>query len=330
MLPIIPNKLKQGDEIRVIAPSRSLAIITEQTRKIANQRFEDLGLKLSFGQHVIESDVFYSSSIKSRLHDLHEAFHDKNIKAIFTVLGGYNVNQLLDGIDYQLIASNPKILCGYSDITALQNAIYAKTGLVTYSGPHYSSLGMEQGIDWSLDYLIKCLFNEAPYIIEASTQWSDDAWFLDQTNRHFMSNDGHWIIQPGEAKGTILGANLCTLNLLQGSAFMPSLENSILFLEDDALTGNESAVIFDRDLQSLIQQPGFEGVKGLIIGRFQKASHICCDLLKTIIQNKKELRNMPIIANVDFGHTDPMITFPIGGTIQIEAAEQTKLTILSH
>jgi muramoyltetrapeptide carboxypeptidase len=326
----IPDKLKKGDEIRVIAPSRSLAIISEHTRKIANQRFEDLGLKLSFGQHVMDSDVFHSSSIKARLHDLHEAFQDKNIKAIFTVIGGYNVNQLLDGIDYQLIAANPKVLCGYSDITALQNAIYAKTGLVTYSGLHYSSLGMEQGMAWSLDYLKKCLFNEDSYTIEASPKWSDDAWFLDQNNRHFMPNKGHWILQPGKAQGTILGANLCTFNLLQGTAYMPSLENSILFLEDDALTGDDTAVTFDRDLQSLIQQPGFEGVRGLIIGRFQQASHISLEILKTIIQNKKELKNMPIVANVDFGHTDPMITFPIGGTIQIEAADEAKLIVLSH
>lgn len=327
---IIPDKLKQGDEVRVIAPSRSLAITSEQTRKIANQRFESLGLKLSFGQHVMDCDIFNSSSIKARLNDLHDAFQDKHIKAIFTVIGGYNVNQLLDGIDYQLIASNPKVLCGYSDITALQNAIYAKTGLVTYSGLHYSSLGMEQNIAWSLDYLKKCLFNEDSYTIEASSTWSDDAWFLDQNNRHFMPNEGHWILQPGKAQGTIVGANLCTFNLLQGTTYMPSLENSILFLEDDALTGSDTAVNFDRDLQSLIQQPGFNGVKGLIIGRFQQASHLSLDLLKTIIGNKKELKNMPIIANVDFGHTDPMITFPIGGTVQINTADKDKIIILSH
>jgi muramoyltetrapeptide carboxypeptidase len=124
-----------------------------------------------------------------------------------------------------------------------------------------------------------------------------------------MPNDGYWILQPGEAKGTILGANLCTLNLLQGTSYMPSLENAILFLEDDALTGSYTTVTFDRDLQSLIHQPGFEKVKGLMIGRFQQSSHMSLDLLKTIVQNKKELKEMPIIANVDFGHTDPIDYF---------------------
>ncbi|MBX2901899.1 MAG: hypothetical protein KF775_19795 [Cyclobacteriaceae bacterium] len=98
----------------------------------------------------------------------------------------------------------------------------------------------------------------------------------------------------------------------------------------DALTGGYTAVTFDRDLQSLIHQPGFEQVKALMIGRFQQSSHMSLDLLKTMVQNKKELKGMPIIANVDFGHTDPMITFPIGGTILIEAGQKAKLMILNH
>lgn len=327
---VIPNKLKKGDLVRVIAPSRSLAILSEETKRIANQRFENLGLRLSFGHHVSDCDMFQSSSIQARLNDLHDAFRDNEVKAIFTVIGGYNVNQLLDEIDYELIAANPKILCGYSDITALQNAIYAKTGLLTYSGPHYSTLGMEQGIDWSLDYLKKCLFSDASFTIEPSLHWSDDTWYLDQNNRRFMPHEGPWVIQKGEAEGTILGANLCTFNLLQGTSYMPALKNTIIFLEEDALTAGETAVVFDRDLQSLVQQSGFEGVQGVVIGRFQQSSAMSYERLKMIVQNKKELQNLPVIANVDFGHTDPMITFPIGGKIKIIAEKDVRMTVLQH
>lgn len=330
MQAIIPNKLKEDDEVRIIAPSRSMAILSEHTKEIASQRFKDLGLDLTFAHHVMDCDLFHSSSIQGRLDDLHKAFRDKQVKAIFTVIGGYNVNQLLDKIDYDLIAANPKILCGYSDITALQNAIYAKTGLVTYSGPHYSTLGMERGMAWSVDYLKKCLFSETPFIIEPSIQWSDDAWYLDQNERHFMPNEGYWQLQKGEAEGTIVGANLCTFNLLQGTAYMPSLQDTVLFLEEDALTAGETAVTFDRDLQSLVQQPMFEHVRGLIIGRFQRASRMSFEILKTIIQNKKELHGIPIVANVDFGHTDPMITFPIGGIISVVVAEDVKMEVLMH
>ncbi len=328
---MIPNKLIPGDEIRVIAPSGSMAILSQETKDTANQRFKELGLELTFGQHVMEIDDFHSSSIQSRLDDLHAAFRDKNVKGIFTVIGGYNVNQLLDHIDYALVKNNPKILCGYSDITALQNTIFAKTGLVTYSGPHYSTFGIQQGFDWTLDYIRKCFFSNESYHINPSSYWSDDAWYLDQSQRHFMPNEGFWVIHEGNAEGNIIGANLCTLNLLQGTTFMPSLKNAILFLEEDALAGEFTPGSFDRDLQSLIHLPNFTEVKGLLIGRFQMQSNMTRELLQKIINSKKELAHIPIIANIDFGHTDPMITFPIGGNILINATQSNiKITVLSH
>jgi len=123
---IIPPKIKEGDEIRIIAPSRSMSILSEDIKKIAQERLEKLGFNVSFGRNVNESDDFNSSSIKSRIEDIHDAFKDKNVKAILTVIGGFNSNQLLNSIDWNLIKNNPKILCGYSDISALQNSIFKK------------------------------------------------------------------------------------------------------------------------------------------------------------------------------------------------------------
>ncbi len=121
----------------------SYSIFSEELKNIANKRFEDLDLKLTFGKHINEKNEFTSLSIESRIEDLHDAFQDKNVKAIFTAIGGANSNQLLKYIDWELIKNNPKIFCGFSDITALNNAIYIKTGLVTYSGPHYSTFGQK-------------------------------------------------------------------------------------------------------------------------------------------------------------------------------------------
>src|SRR3989338_11036057 len=131
----------------------------------------------------------------------------------------------------------------------------------------------------------------------------------DQQNRTFYDNEGYWSINEGETEGIIVGANLCTFNLLQGTEFMPDLKNTVLFLEDDYESVSHT---FDRDLQSLIHQPNFSGVKGLVIGRFQKKSKMTNELLTKIIKTKKELNSLPVIANVDFGHTTPIITFPIG------------------
>ncbi|MFH0712910.1 MAG: S66 peptidase family protein [Candidatus Jorgensenbacteria bacterium] len=323
-----PTKLKAGDEVRVIAPSRSLAIISEESRKIANDRFLSLGLKLSFGKHSEEKDEFSSSNVKSRVEDLHDAFRDKNVKAIITVIGGFNSNQLLKYLDWDLIKNNPKIFCGYSDITALNNAIFAKTGLISYSGPHYSTFGQELYFDYTLEYFKKCLFSENQLAIIPSEQWSDDSWYKNQRERNLIKNGGFFVINEGTASGTILGANLCTFNLLQGTEYFPNLQDSILFIEDDEELLPHT---FDRDLQSLVHLPSFGGVKGIVIGRFQKASGITNELLVKIIKTKNDLDKLPVIANIDFGHTDPKITFPIGGEASlIVEGKSIKLELTKH
>jgi len=328
---IIPPKLKKGDEIRIVAPSRSMAIISEDGRKTAQEKLEKLGFKISFGKNVEESDEFSSSSIKSRIEDLHEAFEDKNVKAIFAVIGGFNSNQLLSYINWDLIKNNPKIFCGYSDITALQNAIFKKTGLVTYSGPHFSTFAMKKGFEYIEEYFKKCLIEEGDFEIKASEEWSEDAWYMNQENRNFKKNKGYIVINKGKAKGTIIGANLCTFNLLQGTEFIPDFEDTILFIEDCVEGQDEFVLHFDRNLQSIIHQPGFESVKGIVIGRFESNSGMTQEKLIKIIKTKKELDNLPIIAYADFGHTFPMITLPIGGKVEIEAKDnKIKILIKEH
>lgn len=325
---IIPNKLSKGDKIAVIAPSRSLSIIGRENIQYAIDRLKTLGLEVEISKHAMEIDEFSSSSVKSRIEDLEWAFSDKKIKGVLTVIGGFNSNELLDDIDFDLIKKNPKPLCGYSDITILNNSILAKTNIVSYYGPHFSTFGMLRGNEYTVEYFKKCLISKEPYNIIESKEWSDDQWYKDQENRKFLRNEGYKIINPGSAEGTIIGGNLNTLNLLQGTEYMPSLENSILFLEDDEAT---TPAIFARDLQSTIHQPGFEGVKGIVIGRFQINTQMTDALLRKIIKTKKELDNIPVISNVDFGHTTPMATFPIGGTAKISVDENgVSITIRDH
>jgi len=328
---IIPPKLKRGDTIMVIAPSRSLGIISEDIQEVARTRFDDLGLKVLFSNNVKERDIFDSSSIQSRVNDLHQAFADSNIKAVFSIIGGFNSNQLLKYIDWRIIENNPKIFCGYSDVTILLNAIFQKIGLVTYYGPHYSSFGQKLHFEYMLDYFKKCLMIAESFEVKSSEYWSDDSWYKDQANRNLIKNEGWQILNPGQADGTSVGGNLCTLNLLQGTEFFPDLNNGILFLEEDDLVGGNAAVEFDRNLQSLIQHPQFEQIRGIVIGRFQKLSKMTIEKMKFIIKSKEELKNLPVIAGVDFGHSDPRITFPIGGRVKIFAkGEEAKLEILEH
>ncbi len=318
---MIPNKLKTGDEVRVIAPSRSMKIINNETREIANKRLNELGLKVTFGKNTELCDEFTSSSIEARIEDIHEAFNDKNVKAILTVIGGFNSNQLLKHIDYDLIKNNPKIFCGFSDITALSNAIYAKTGLITYSGPHYSSFGMKYGFDYTLDYFKKIFFSDNKIEIASSDVWSNDAWFINQEDRNFNKNRGMFTINQGNAKGKIIGGNLSTFLLLLGTEFMPKFdEDTILFIENDStVSGSIYMLEFDRMLQAIIQQPGFNNVRGIVLGRAEKSSDMTQEKWNMMIKNKSELKNIPIIADADFGHTTPLFTFPIGGIATIDA-----------
>ena len=158
---IYPAKLRRGDQIRIVAPSCSRAMVTEHDHiPIIEERFAELGLSLSYGAHVDERDAFDSSAVGSRVADLHAAFADPAVAAIMTVIGGYNSNELLPSLDWELIRANPKIFCGYSDITALQGAILARAGLVTYCGPHWSSFGMARHFGQTLHWFTACLFSD--------------------------------------------------------------------------------------------------------------------------------------------------------------------------
>lgn len=328
---VLPTKLKKGDEIRVISPSFSLSIVSNENRNLAIKRLTAMDFQVTFSKHAEEIDRFASSSISSRVQDLHEAFRDPNVKAILTTLGGYNSNGLLKHLDYDLIRENPKFFCGYSDITALNNAIYTKTGLVTYSGPHFSSFGMEKGLEYTTDYFLKCLTSNDSIEILPSETWSDDSWYIDQENRAFIKNEGYVSIQEGEATGDIIGGNMSTLNLLQGTPYMPSLRDKVLFLEEDSLTGKATLKTFDRYLHSLMGQQDFEHIKGIVIGRMQKDAECTIEDIQEMFASKSELTHIPIIANASFGHTTPIFTFPIGGRAKIISTKgNSSITILTH
>lgn len=313
---IIPEKLQYGDEIRIIAPSRSASILSEQGIEKAKLKLEELGLVVSFGKHIFESGLDHSASIEHRVKDLHEAFQDQNVKGILTVIGGFNSNDLLPYLDYECIQKNPKVFCGYSDITALATAITAKTGLITYSGPHFSSFHMEQLQDYQTEFFRNCLMQSNPYRITPSLEWSDDAWFLDQEDRNLETTE--WkVYNEGQTRAQLFGGNLCTLNLLQGTSYMPNLENTILFIEDDEMTIPET---FARDLSSLFQSAG--KINGLVVGRFQRESKMTEEHLIFIFDKLPSLKSIPVLYDVDFGHTQPTFTFPIGGRIELTSKDK--------
>ena len=310
---MIASKLQKGDEIRVIAPSRSLNVVRDTIFNSALEYLENKGYRITFADNSRNIEYANSASIEERIEDLHNAFSDKNVKAILTAIGGFNVNQILEYIDYSIIKNNPKILCGYSDITALLNAVYAKTGLITYHGPHFSSFGFEQNKDYTNVFFEKCVAQQNDYFVTPS-----------------IEADKYIVIQEGNCEGTIIGGNLCTLNLLQGTDFMPDLQNTILFIEDDNIMGDFFIPEFERNLQSLLQVKSAK-INAIVFGRFSEDCKMNVEAITQIVKNKKILKNIPIIFNADFGHIFPFFTFPIGGTAKISATgNQVEIIIQKH
>lgn len=294
-------------------------MVKEDVRRAAQVQLEERGYRVSFAEHVMDVQALRSATMEDRLADFHAALDDPDIDMILAARGGFNVNQLLPFIDFDKVRKARKIICGHSDITALVNAIWARSGLVAYLGPNFSTLGMILGAEYTWGSFVRSLGQPTSFTIDRSDAWSDDKWQEDQENRTFEVNEGPWVMREGQATGTIIGGNLCTLNLLQGTPFMPSLEGAVLFLEDDALTGAYTAHEFDRNLESLLQVPGSQEIQGLVLGRFQKKSEVTQGVLEDVISRKRWLKNIPVIANVDFGHTSPQATIPIGATAMIEA-----------
>ncbi len=319
---ITPKKLKSGDEVRILSLAQSASIINLDILEKSKKQLESLGLRVSYGKRIFNIEALNSLNNNDKILDLHEAFADNNVKAIFAAIGGFDSNQILDDIDWSIISKNPKIFAGFSDITVLNHAIFAQTGLVTYAAPNFYCLGLPPEADYSLAYLQKCIFEKENYIIEDSCKYYDYPWkYDDYSDRPPIKNIGSKVISPGKAGGILMGGTMCSLNLLNGTPYMPIInEDIVLMIEDD---GHDSIpVTFERNLKSISQQKYFNNVKCILIGRFQNDTLMTKEILNNIIQRNKALRNIPIAYNLDFGHTDPKFTYPIGGRAIVEISDK--------
>ena len=259
---------------------------------------------------------------------MHEAFMDENVKCILAAIGGFNSNQLLGKINWQIIKDNPKIFGGFSDITVLNHAILAKTRLVTYAMPNFYCFGLPPEADYSLEYFRRCLFldQSAEFIVQQSEIFYDLPWNYDETSlRQALKNNGPRVVQSGSAKGVMIGGNLCSLNLLNGTEYFPKVEGDIILcIEDDSY--DSITETFERHVQALMQQPFFRQVKAILVGRFQVESRATVDMISDTILSKNIDPTIPVVVNLDFGHTDPKFTYPVGGKCKVVSGSNIKIT----
>ena len=306
------KRLKKGDHIRVVSPSSSIERIGGfEANVAAKEKLEALGFRLSFSEHYFENDIFDSAPIASRVEDLEAAFANETVDAILTTIGGFNCNELLPYLDFDLIAQNPKIFCGYSDTTALLNAIYAKTGIQTYMGPSYSSFKMREGQDYQTQAWLNAVTQDS-FTLEPSEEWSSDAWYIPDAPRTFFPTD--WkVYNPGQASGVAIGGNLSTFALLHGTEFAPKPDKYILFLEE---AEEDHYVEFTRHFAALLQV--YPNPQAVLIGRFPKETEMTEEILLAILDKHPILKQIPVLYDLDFAHTQPLFTITIGGQVEID------------
>jgi muramoyltetrapeptide carboxypeptidase LdcA involved in peptidoglycan recycling len=280
-----------------------------------------LGYKVSYGENIRAVFQQGTATAQTRADDLNAAFADPNVRAVLAVAGGWSANEVLPLIDWEMVRKNPKPLIGFSDITVLLNAFYAKTGAVQFLGPNFGTLGKMLEWRYTLENFQAAL-SGAPTELRRSRHWGE--------SRQKTYATKPWrILQRGAAKATLLGGNLGTFYLLQGTEYCPKFDQPFIFaLEDDAEAGDLTAREVSRRFESLLQLPNFRAnLRGLIVGRFEPDSHTSVKEISEIISSKNLRPEIPIILNLDFGHTLPLLTLPIGGTVKLEVDRRIKLTI---
>lgn len=314
--------LTSGDEIRVIAPSQSFGR-TANVRGYERARFriESLGYKVTYGKNVKKVASFGTATAWDRAEDFNDAYRDPGVKLVMALSGGWSANEILPLIDWSLVANNPKPLIGYSDITVLLNAVYAKTGQYGFLGPNFSTIGRMPEWQYTLGNFSAAAQGGAASLVR-SKQWGESG------NRRYGTKP--WkVLSRGLAQAVLIGGNLGTFYLLQGTEYQPKFDKPFIFmLEDDDEAGIYTTMEVSRRFESLLQLPNFrENLSGLLVGRFPPGSKISEKAIVDIVRSKN-LGEIPIVYNIDFGHTLPMLTLPIGKKITIDAtAGSAKITI---
>ncbi|MNK63688.1 putative murein peptide carboxypeptidase [compost metagenome] len=309
---IKPARLRQGDLVAIIAPG---GFTDEDAIAKAVRNIESLGLRASLGANIRAVHGNYAGTVQQRLDDLHAAFRDPDVKAVWAIRGGSGCISLLALLDYALIRANPKVLIGYSDITALHLAIARQTGLVTFHGPVASSTFSEYTVTQLQNVLMT---PQEQYTIPMALDNHRRA----QTHANFAIRTVH----GGQATGRLTGGNLCMVSALAGTPYAADFRQHILFLEEI----NEVPYRIDRMLCQLDLSVGFNKAAALMLGIFEHCEAAEGDtaltLDATVDQHLQPLR-VPAVSGYSFGHIRHQFTIPMGILATLDADRQT-LTLL--
>ncbi len=298
-----PPKLKRGDLIGLISPA-STPSSSEKIEK-GVRYLESLGYRVKIGTHALAEHGYLAGTDEQRAADFNEMLNNRNVKAIIALRGGYGTPRLLPLVDYRAAKRNPKIIVGYSDLTALQLALFKKVGLVTFSGP-MAAVEMWDSID--------------PYTEEYFWSLVTGAERLTLKN---PADEPASVHRKGKATGRILGGNLALVTSLLGTPYSPDFRNSILVLEDI----DEAPHRIDRMLMQLVNAGVLKRIRGLVYGKFTDC--VPSDPSKPHLTTEQVLTEYaarittPVMGNFQYGHIPRKLTLPWGVRVEMDVTKGT-------
>lgn len=325
-----PPKLKIGDTIGFYSPSSPATAFAPKRFERAKAYLQSKGFRLKAGSLTAKSRGYRSGTVKERVEELNELIRDPDVRCIMSTIGGMNSNALLPYIDYEALRKDPKILIGYSDVTAILLGVYAKIGLVPFYGPALvASFGeLEPLVNITYQTFADiCVDDSAtPYPYSMPSFWAEERIEWEAQDRAKQGVANQWLtVEGGKASGRVMGGNLNTLQGFWGSEYMPEIQiGDILFLEDSL----KDASTVERSFAFLKVNGVFEKISGIILGKHElfddKSTGVKPHEILLEILNGQTL---PFLADFDCSHTHPMFTLPLGVEIELDATGKS-VTIL--
>lgn len=292
---MVADKLKFGDTIGVVAPSEPIIGERKESMLKGIKIFQNMGFKIKLSKNIYNNEYSYSATPESKANDINDMFSDKDVKAIISAVGGDNSFNMLGLIDYEKIKKNPKIICGYSDSTNYLNAIYKKTGLITYHHGEIVDLGRKTEKDFHLDQFKKNLVDNKIGIVD--------------------HNKPYKCLKEGNVTGIIVGGNLPSIVTLLNTEYCPDFTDKILFLEVYSKSTDFS--LADRYLGVLKYHGVFDKIKGLWIGHYGADTENI--KIEDVFMNNLKEYDFPILKCDDFGHDCENVVIPIGSKVKLDA-----------
>jgi muramoyltetrapeptide carboxypeptidase LdcA involved in peptidoglycan recycling len=293
------------------------------------RQLERLGFRVKLGRRALHASGFVSDSPENRASDVHEMFCDPEVRLIVAAIGGDHSCHLLPLLDFELMRQHPTLFMGFSDVTVLNIAIWKETGLVTFNGPALLTDFAEypEMFDYTRLSFLRTVTQPAPVgPVTPSAWWTEEFldWHEQQDRtrpRVQQPSDGWTWLKPGFAEGVLVGGCLESLEHLRGTRFWPDWRGCLLFIETSE--GAPSPAAVDGTLMDYDNMDVLRSISGLLVGRPMRYTAQQRQELRDVVRNRTRAFDFPVVMDMDFGHTAPQFTLPIGCLARIDTTSQT-------